>query len=443
MIESRSQNNSHRACGSGSERELRAKPAAPSARACPPAFAASARPISTPPSNSGVGVYIDDVYYASPTGANFDLLDLDRVEILRGPQGTPAGRNSIGGAIKLFSSLPKGDDTGSLKVTYGSRHLLDVRGSADFAIVPDRLFLRVSGVSRSQDGYVDRYDFGCSHPGSGVPNNAEQGDCKLGTEGGKDYTGGRVGLRFIANDRVELNLSADAIEDRLEVAAVVLQEVNPLASGALASAQYGVPYDERFLPPNQFTSYAGFGGRTGTNLYSFEPKTKTFNWGTAGTVDVKLTDTLSLKSITAYRAFDSQWVEDNDVSPLAGSLGAEHLLHHQFSQELRLNGALGTNNLIEYTLGGYYFDQVTTYKTHQILTYAGGSRLPRRRSGGRLHLRRLRERHVAHPGRPELQRRPALQQGNQGLSLLAQQPGRHAESRARWAERPGRLVRRL
>ncbi len=135
-------------------------------------------------------------------------------------------------------------------------------------------------------------------------------------------------------------------------------------------AQYGVPYDTRFLPPNQKTSYASFGGRTGNLLYSCEPKTRTFNWGTAATVDVKLNDSMTLKSITAYRAFDSRWVEDNDVSPLAGSLGAEHLIHDQFSQELRLNGVLA-NDKIDYTIGGYYFDQTTTYKTHQVLTYAG------------------------------------------------------------------------
>jgi iron complex outermembrane recepter protein len=318
----------------------------------------------------GVGVYIDDVYYASLTGANFDLVDVDRVEILRGPQGTLAGRNSIGGAIKLFSALPKGDDSGSLKVTYGTRHLFDVRASADLALVPDRVFLRAAGVSRSQDGYVNRYDFGCTHPGSGVPNNGQQADCFLGTEGGKKYSGGRIGLRFVASDSLDINLSADAVQDNSEVAAVVLQGVNPAASGALASTQYGVPYDERFLPPNEFTSYAAFGGRTGSTLYSWEPKTTTFNWGTAATIDWKISDTLSLKSITAYRAFDSRWVEDNDVSPLAGSLGAEHLYHDQFSQELRLNGAL-LNSKVEYTLGGYYFDQTTTYQTHQVLTYAG------------------------------------------------------------------------
>src|SRR5262245_31132409 len=339
-----------------------------------PGMSASIRGVGqadfNPALEPGVGVYIDDVYYASLTGANFDLVDVDRVEILRGPQGTLAGRNSIGGAVKLFSALPKGDDTGSLKVGYGSRHLFDVRAVADVSLIPDKVFLRASGVSRNQDGYVNRYDFGCTHPGSGVPNNGQQADCLLGTEGGKSYQGGRIGLRYLASDSVEINLSADAIQDNSEVAAVVLQNVNPAASGALLTAQFGVPYDTRFIPPNEFTSYASFAGRAGSNLYSFEPKTKTYNWGTALTVDWRLTDTMSVKSITAYRAFDSRWVEDNDVSPLSGSLGAEHLYHDQFSQELRLNGALAGEK-VEYTLGGYYFDQTTTYATHQILTYAG------------------------------------------------------------------------
>jgi iron complex outermembrane recepter protein len=62
----------------------------------------------------GVGIYIDDVYYTSLTGSNFALLDLDRVEILRGPQGTLSGANSEGGSIKIYTVKPQGDDTGSV-----------------------------------------------------------------------------------------------------------------------------------------------------------------------------------------------------------------------------------------------------------------------------------------------------------------------------------------
>src|ERR1700686_2932145 len=70
----------------------------------------------------GVGVYIDDVYYTSLTGSNFALLDLDRVEILRGPQGTLSGANSEGGSIKLYSVKPQGDDSGSFKASSGERN---------------------------------------------------------------------------------------------------------------------------------------------------------------------------------------------------------------------------------------------------------------------------------------------------------------------------------
>ena len=75
----------------------------------------------------------------------------------------------------------------------------------------------------------------------------------------------------------------------------------------------------------------------------------------------------SLKSITGYREFNTSWTEDNDVSPMYGSLGAEHLLNHTLTQELRLNGKVGS--LIDYTVGGFYLNQTTTYPTHQILDY--------------------------------------------------------------------------
>ena len=111
----------------------------------------------------GVGIYIDDVYYPTLTGSLVDLLDLDRVEVLRGPQGTLAGKNSIGGAIKLYSKQAEGGNTGNLSVTYGSYNRVDMRGSADFTVLPDTLFARIAGVSKHRDGYVTIYDFGCNH----------------------------------------------------------------------------------------------------------------------------------------------------------------------------------------------------------------------------------------------------------------------------------------
>ncbi|KAK0358238.1 hypothetical protein LTR94_036219, partial [Friedmanniomyces endolithicus] len=110
-------------------------------------------------------MYIDDVYLPTLTGSLLDLMDLDRVEILRGPQGTLAGRNSLGGSIKLYSVKPKGDGSGMLEATYGSYNRIDLRGFIDLKLA-ENLFLRVSGASKNRDGYVKRLDYALTHPGS-------------------------------------------------------------------------------------------------------------------------------------------------------------------------------------------------------------------------------------------------------------------------------------
>jgi iron complex outermembrane receptor protein len=337
-----------------------------------PGMSASIRGIGQgdfdPALEPGVGVYIDDVYYSSLTGSNFDLLDLDRVEIARGPQGVLGGRNSEGGSIRLFSTKPKGDGSGSLRATFGSRNLLDVRAVGDFAVT-DTLSARISAVSKKQDGYVTRLDYGCLHPTSGVPAQVQLADCKMGTEGGKDYSAGRVALRWLASDDLELNFSADMTVDNSETAAVTLLQVNTAASGAAAIAAAGPALSTGYVPSSPFVSYATFMGKGADGrTIAWAPTTHTKVWGTNLTADWKLADKLSLKSITAYREFDSRWVEDNDASPAYGSLGAEHLFNHSFSEELRLNGQVAS---VDYTVGGYYFDQTTTYPTHQVLTYAG------------------------------------------------------------------------
>ena len=348
-----------------------------------PGMSASIRGVGqadfNPAFEPGVGIYIDDVYYSSLTGANFDLLDLDRVEIARGPQGVLGGRNSEGGSVKLYSARPKGDNSGSIRASYGSRDLLDFRATGDFQLVEDRLFARLSGVARQQTGYVTRLDYSCVTGNTAIPNQAPQGDCILGHEGGKNYTAGRVAFRWLASDNVEVNFAGDLTIDSSETAAIVLQAVNPNAGGALFSNTYGVAYTSAFLPPNPRISYSSYTALRPQNLFgppnplagttiTANPDTHTQVWGTNLTVDWTLAEKLALKSITAYREFDSRWAEDNDVSPLFGSLGMEHLFNHSFSQELRLNGAIGT--LVDYTLGAYYFDQTTTYATHQMLPYA-------------------------------------------------------------------------
>jgi iron complex outermembrane receptor protein len=326
----------------------------------------------------GVGIYIDDVYYTSLSGSNFGLLDLDRVEILRGPQGTLAGANTEGGAIKLYSVKPRGNDSGSVKVSYGSRELIDVQGMADVPLIKDLLFMRVSGVSHQQNGYVTRIDYGCAFPTSGIPAvGGARADCVAGHEGGKNYNGGRIAFRWLPADNFTVDLTGDVTIDKSDSAAITLLQANPAAPGAFATninsgfppgnAQ-GVAYDSRFVPKDPYVSYAGFcGNGLAGNTYCWSPDTYSKNWGTSLSLNWELASGLTLQSITGYRRFDNQWTEDNEVSPLSGALGAEHIFNHTVTQELRLSGKIG--RLIDYTVGGFYLDQLTTYPTHQVLDY--------------------------------------------------------------------------
>jgi iron complex outermembrane recepter protein len=163
----------------------------------------------------GVGVYIDDVYYSTVYGAAFDLVDLDRIEVLRGPQGTLSGRNSIGGSVKLYSNRPNGQHEGSVGLSYGSNNALELRGSGDFTLVPEKVFVGVSGLARSGGGYIDRLDYGCLFPSSGwasVGGNPEEG-CKLGELGDENITAGRVFVRALPSEDLEISLIADVTVD--------------------------------------------------------------------------------------------------------------------------------------------------------------------------------------------------------------------------------------
>jgi iron complex outermembrane receptor protein len=326
----------------------------------------------------GVGIYIDDVYYTSLTGSNFSLLDLDRVEILRGPQGTLSGANSEGGSIKLYSVKPQGNDSGNVKVSYGERNLLDIQAMGDFAVISDTLFARISGVSHHQDGYVTRIDYGCAFPTSGIPSvGGYSSGCVAGHEGGKDYHGARLALRWVAGENFEANLAGDVTIDNSQVSAVTLLSANPAAGGAVVGAinsgfppgnPAGIAFDNRFVPKDPFVSYANFCALgIAKNTYCWAPLNYTKSYGVNLTLDWKLGDTLALKSITGFREFNSEWTNDDDASPLGGSLGYSQLENHTFTQELRLNG--NVQKIIDYTIGGYVLDQVTTYPTHQVLDY--------------------------------------------------------------------------
>ncbi len=363
----------------------------------------------------GVGVYIDDVYIPTLSSSLLDLMDLDRIEVLRGPQGTLAGKNSIGGAIKLFSQKPDGSGRGYLQATYGSYNRVEVRGMADFKL-SDSLSMRVSGVGKSRDGYVKLLDYGVSHPTSNVPaNNARGGKAVVGTQGGQSYVAGRMALRWQPTDSLDVNISGDYTHDRSEPAGTVLiaagrpgptatnpNPFNPAIPNPATNANGGawltgrngapVPVDCRFVPAGQyscdtlsssvyggdrrFISYANFvDGTVATSQAPFKPyaalqQSNFTGWGIHGNVKFDLSENMNLHWISSYRKYQSNFGQDQDATPVPVAQLDNQLNHYGWSQELRLNGEIG-NGFVDYTLGGFYFKQKGVYTARVDLNYAG------------------------------------------------------------------------
>lgn len=271
--------------------------------------------------------------------------------------------------------------------------------------------MRLAGVAKKQEGYVDRLDYGCVYPAGGtatlpataplnggslmnpvggIPARTNRDDCLLGKEGEVNYMAVRGQLRFRPAETVDINIIADYTDDDRQAAgSVLLERFYP--NGGLASPNFPlapnppyttgtppsgvrdiqpfaavVPYDTRFVC-GQYCNYATYDNpadgpylaSTGNGRVRFK------GWGVSGQIDWELSPNFQLNSITAYREYESNFNNDNDVSPLAHSLGYGPLTFRFFSQELRLNGSI--NEQIEFTLGGYYSDQKSVYTSFQDL----------------------------------------------------------------------------
>jgi iron complex outermembrane receptor protein len=411
MLESRSQTNIAQVANQAPSVTLK-----PQGAAYGPALGANIRGVGqfdfNPALEPGVGFYVDDVYYATLTGSILDLLDLDRVEILRGPQGTLAGRNSIGGAVKLYSKRPEGDGSGYLSATYGSRNRIDIRGGADFNLAPG-VDVRLSGVGKKQEGYVKRLDFGCVYPAGGpatLPANAPinagtainpaggvpattTGNCLLAKEGQVNYIAGRAQIRLRPTETFEVNIAGDYTDDDRTTAPNILLARN-YPNGDLASPRFPlpasppyasatppgrdiqpfnvtVPYDTRFVC-GKYCTYENFIDPADGSYPAGQAdgRVRFRGWGVSGEAEWQLAEKVKLTSITAYRAYNSYFSNDNDASPLSHSLGYGPLTFHFFSEEARLSGSIGDSNKLQYTLGGYYSDQKSVYKSFQDLRYS-------------------------------------------------------------------------
>jgi len=313
----------------------------------------------------GVGMYVDDVYYGTVFGSIFDLLDLERVEVLRGPQGTLSGRNSIGGAVKLFSTKAGTGNSGYIEAAYGRFNRLELKGAANFELVPDVLMVRVSGVAKRADGYFKRYDYGCLNPTSGVISSAS-GNCQTGEEGGRDFQAGRLAVRFVPSERVEVNLIGMITSDDSQVAPQKLRDITTRLNmpadidpriflpGAEDRFSYATYINPAFVDPARYDGVPGTGAHPATAL---EPKLRLRAKMLSGSIDWELADDLKLTSITAYQHYTGSNATDIDLTPYGLNTVLSAYRYDQFTQELRLGGSL-FDRFLDYTVGAYYFKSV-------------------------------------------------------------------------------------
>ncbi len=259
--------------------------------------------INVAATGSSIGFYVDEVS-VNPTGGlrqnDMALLDLERIEVLRGPQGTLFGRNTIGGAINLVTRKP--DNEMSARLTGGHERFgtYYIQGFANVPLIDDLLAVRLSGVHNHSDGFVE--------------------NSFLGRNFNNGRSGGRVAVRARPSDSLVVDLTAQQLETRFDGIQTILEP--EFDAGGLDSPV-------NYLPGNIISS----------QLYTARL-----------TYSVSAFDVISL---TAYNAFEMTDPFDADGGSAGDRVVDRFTDETNFSQELRLQST-NPNSRVQWTLGAFY-----------------------------------------------------------------------------------------
>jgi iron complex outermembrane receptor protein len=349
----------------------------------------------------GVGVYVDGVYLARTVGANQNLLDVERVEILKGPQGTLFGRNTIGGAISIVTHTPGDQFAGNVELTTGSYARRDMAGTFDIPF-SDNLRSSITVSDAQRDGYQKRI------PTPGLPVDFEpvpettyhqagyfsNGD----TQGGQNQQVIRAKLLYLASDSLKVTFTGDwTHENQTALPNTVLATTNGTAAGGLINlynfcTQFAslaaltsfeavnggpppsictaigpglvqAPNGLVTVGPNlygrnipQYTAAVAVTGNIDTSYATGNNFSQLDSGGFAANVDWRLSDSISLKSISGWRTLNWRAGMDNDGSALEVLEPSFAEGQHQESQEFQLIGNTWDSRL-DYVLGTYAFKE--------------------------------------------------------------------------------------
>ena len=322
-----------------------------------------------PTIDPGVGIYVDEVYLGRSAGAVLDMIDIQQVEILRGPQGTLFGKNTIGGAISITTTKPNEEFGGKVDIKVGTDERRNIRGVLNVPL-SDTLFARGSFGSLQQDGYVFRpFD-----------------DKDLGNQ---DTLMGRLALRWVPSDTFTADLSFDYYDDETNGPPLLITRVDEFPESATAipggnfpfinnlfagfSPDFGGPNPIVCTFPNApsacFTSANAVTGNN-TNLGTGPNYSEMENEAVSLTLTWDL-DAFTAKLITSYRSLDGEFANDrdgypqNDGQPAVPGLPilVNPVTHYfdtfkqdQFSVELQLTGS-AIEDRLKWVAGVYAFEE--------------------------------------------------------------------------------------
>ena len=265
----------------------------------------------------GVGIYLDDVYVARPQGALLDVYDVDRIEILRGPQGTLYGKNTIAGAIKYVTrDIASENPAFNIAATGGSYNQRDVKISGSLPVVAERVYVGAAVAYLQRDGYGQIVDDGTPRQYNRVGQDVSD----------KDVFAARANATFVFGDNSRLKILGDLIQDDSNAAGG--QRLNDIVQPRLRDR-----YDQRTDMP--------------VDRDEFETK------GVAATFTQGLSDTLDLKIVGAYREGEGrQFIDFEELNGNFFHVPAQYS-DDQTSAEVQLTYS---GERLKGVGGLYYFD---------------------------------------------------------------------------------------
>lgn len=269
-----------------------------------------------------VGIYVDDVYMSRIQGSMFKLYDVERVEVLRGPQGTLYGKNTPGGAIRLITKTPGDEFEAQAGVTFGNYSRFQAAGYVSGPL-SESFSMGLSVLYDERDGFV-------TDPATGRKYNDE------------DTTVARLKANWEASEDVNIVFAADYSDE--DVALTLGRAEAPLFSIDLGT---GLPVIRQLGPTGEWnfqtrTDMGDLGGQ------------KVKNSGLSMTINWDINDSMSFKSITASRELDADLYIDIDASEWELGNVFVGVDQEQFTQEFQL---LGSNDNVNWVAGLYYLDE--------------------------------------------------------------------------------------